>query len=191
MTLEPRRLRISDYSTPLAPVVGPLLPDWSRSILQVSLPLPRFAVPIPDLAPAPAQPQPDVLVTQKYLSPLGSQSSPPLCCAVTLEPRRFRISDYSTPLAPVVGPLLPDWPRPILPVSLPLPRFPVPTPDLELAPAQPQPDVLVTQKYLSPLGSQSSPPGSFYTYLWNFLSSFSAYAFSGFFFSLHCTVCTV
>ena len=59
--------------------------------------------------------------------------------AVTLEPVRLRITEYSAPLAPVVGPMLPGRPQPNLPVSLPLSLFAVPTPDLAPAPAQPQP----------------------------------------------------
>ena len=44
----------------------------------VSLPQPRFAMLGPDMTPAPAKPQPDVVVTQQYLSSPGSRSSTPL-----------------------------------------------------------------------------------------------------------------
>ena len=75
-TWEPTQ--IADYSAPPAPVVRPFPPDRQRLTLPVSLPLPQFAFPGPDLTPAPAQPQGDVVVTQKYPSPPGSRLSTPL-----------------------------------------------------------------------------------------------------------------
>ena len=68
--------QIADYHPPPT-LVGRQLPSIrQRAPLPVSVPLPRFAVPGPELTPAPAQPQP--VVTQKYHSPPGSGSSTPL-----------------------------------------------------------------------------------------------------------------
>ena len=76
--------------------------------------------------------------------------------AVTLEQRHLYVADYSAPLAPVVGSMFPDWPRPTRPVSLPLPRFAVPTLITchRLMPSRSLPSFRNTR----PVGSQSSTP---------------------------------
>ena len=76
-TLEPRRLRVTEYSAPLASAVGPMFPNQPRSIQLALLPLPRFAGPTADLSSAPGRPQPDVLVTQMHPSSPGPSRRPP------------------------------------------------------------------------------------------------------------------
>ena len=64
-----------DCSASPAPAVRLFPPGRQRP---APLPLPRFAVPGPDMTSAPAQPQPDVVIAQQYASSPGSRSSTPL-----------------------------------------------------------------------------------------------------------------
>ena len=72
----PATTQITNYRVPSVPVGRQRSSIWQQATLPVSLPLPRFSAPGPELTPAPAQPQP--VVTQEYHSPPGSGSSTPL-----------------------------------------------------------------------------------------------------------------